>query len=81
MQDSKKGTDVYNGLLDSEGEGEGGMIWENGIQAGILPTAFTGVIILFPPALGFVILIDSIQSAHFFPTLNMVYRIINRILY
>ena len=23
--------DVYNGLLDSEGEGEGGMIWENGI--------------------------------------------------
>ena len=27
---SKKDTDVYNGLLDSEGEGEGGMIWENG---------------------------------------------------
>ena len=25
-----KKTDVYNGLLDSEGEGEGGMIWENG---------------------------------------------------
>ena len=25
MQDSKKDTDVYNGLLDSEGEGEGGM--------------------------------------------------------
>ena len=21
---------MYNGLLDSEGEGEGGMIWENG---------------------------------------------------
>ena len=32
MQDSKKDTDVYNGLLDSEGEGEGGMIWENGIK-------------------------------------------------
>ena len=31
MQDKKKDTDVYNGLLDSEGEGEGGMIWENGI--------------------------------------------------
>ncbi len=31
MQDSKRDTDVYNGLLDSEGEGEGGMIWENGI--------------------------------------------------
>ena len=30
MQDSKKDTDVYNGLLDSEGEGEGGMIWKNG---------------------------------------------------
>ena len=31
MQDRKKDTDVYNGILDSEGEGEGGMIWENGI--------------------------------------------------
>ena len=31
MQDRKKDTDVYNGLLGSEGEGEGGMIWENGI--------------------------------------------------
>ena len=30
MQDRKKDTDVYNGLLDSEGEGEAGMIWENG---------------------------------------------------
>ena len=27
---------VYNGLLDSEGEGEGGMIWENGIETCIL---------------------------------------------
>ena len=36
MQDSKKDTDVYSGLLDSEGEGEGGMIWENGIEACIL---------------------------------------------
>ena len=36
MQDSKKDTDVYNGLLDSEGEGEGGMIWENGILTCIL---------------------------------------------
>ena len=32
----KKDTDVYNGLLDSEGEGEGGMIWENGIETCIL---------------------------------------------
>ena len=36
MQDSKKDTDVYNGLLGSEGEGEGGMIWENGIVTCIL---------------------------------------------
>ena len=36
MQDSKKDTDMYNGLLDSEGEGEGGMIWENGIETCIL---------------------------------------------
>ena len=32
----KKDTDVYNGLLDSEGEREGGMIWENGILTCIL---------------------------------------------
>ena len=36
MQDSKKDTDMYNGLMDSEGEGEGGMIWENGIVTCIL---------------------------------------------
>ena len=33
MQDSKKDTDVYSGLLDSEGEGEGGMIWENALES------------------------------------------------
>ena len=32
MQDSKRDTDVMNSLLDSGGEGEGGMIWENGIE-------------------------------------------------
>ena len=36
MQDRKKDTDVYRGLLDSEGEGEGGMIWENDIETCIL---------------------------------------------
>ena len=36
MQDSKRDTDVYRGLLDSEGEGEGGIIWENGIETCIL---------------------------------------------
>ena len=32
MQDSKRDTDVSNSLLDSVGEGEGGMIWEKGIE-------------------------------------------------
>ena len=32
MQDSKRDTDVKNRLLDSVGEGKGGMIWENGIK-------------------------------------------------
>ena len=32
MQDSKRDTDVKNRLLDSVGEGEGGMIWENGTE-------------------------------------------------
>ena len=32
MQDSKRNTDVLNSLLDSVGEGEGGMIWENDIE-------------------------------------------------
>ena len=36
MQDSKRDTDVRNRLLDSVGEGEGGMIWENGTETCIL---------------------------------------------
>ena len=32
MQDSKRDTDVSDSLLDSVGEGEGGLIWENGIE-------------------------------------------------
>ena len=38
MQDSKRDTDVQNSLLDSmgEGEGEGGMIWESGIETCII---------------------------------------------
>ena len=36
MRDSKGDTDVYNGLLDSVGEGKGGMIWENGIETCII---------------------------------------------
>ena len=37
MRDSKKDTDVKNRQLDSVGEGEGGMIWENSIETCILP--------------------------------------------
>ena len=36
MGDSKRDTDVQNSLLDSVGEGKGGMIWENGIETCIL---------------------------------------------
>ena len=32
----KRDTDVQNILFDSVGEGEGGMIWENGIETSIL---------------------------------------------
>ena len=32
MQDSKRDTDVKNRLLDSVGEDEGGMIFENSIE-------------------------------------------------
>ena len=36
MRDSKRDTDVQNRLLDSVGEGEGRMIWENGIETCII---------------------------------------------
>ena len=36
MQDSKRDTDVKNRLLDSVGEGKGGMIWKNSIETCIL---------------------------------------------
>ena len=36
MQDSKRDTDVKNSLLDSVGEGEGGMISEGSIETCIL---------------------------------------------
>ena len=36
MRDSKRDTDVWNSLLDSVEEGEGGMIWENGIETCII---------------------------------------------
>ena len=36
LRDSKRDTDVVNSLLDSVGDGEGGMIWENGIETCIL---------------------------------------------
>ena len=36
MRDSKRDTDVQNSLLDSVGEGEGGMIWKNGIETHLI---------------------------------------------
>ena len=36
MRDSRRDTDVWNSLLGSGGEGEGEMIWENGIETCIL---------------------------------------------
>ena len=36
MRESKRDTDVQNSLLDSVGEGEGGMIWENDIETCII---------------------------------------------
>ena len=37
MQGSKGDTDVKNRLLDSVGEGKGGMIWESSIETCTLP--------------------------------------------
>ena len=37
VRDSKRDTDIQNSLLDSVGEGEGRMIWENGIETCIIP--------------------------------------------
>ena len=36
MQNRKRDTDVQNRLLDSVGEGEGGMYWENSTETSIL---------------------------------------------
>ena len=36
MRDSKRDTDLLYSLLDSVGEGEGGMKYENGIETCIL---------------------------------------------
>ena len=37
MRDSKRDTDAKNRLLDSVGEGKGGMLWENSTETRILP--------------------------------------------
>ena len=36
MQNRKRDTDVQNRLWNSVGEGEGGKLWENNIETGIL---------------------------------------------
>ena len=59
MQNRKKDTDVQNRLLDSVGEGDGGMFWEISIKTCILSwvkqiTAQAGCMrqVLGPGALG-----------------------------
>ena len=42
MWDSKRDTEVKNRLLDSVGEGEGGMIWENSIKTCVKQIAIPG---------------------------------------
>ena len=37
MGDSKKDRDDKNSVFDSVREGEGGMIWENGIETCMIP--------------------------------------------
>ena len=37
MPDSKRDTEIKNRLLDSVGEGDGGMVWENSTETCILP--------------------------------------------
>ena len=66
MQDSKRDTDVYNGLLDSVEEGEGGMIWENGIETCII--SFKIIIDKYGPiAIYFVVLGLSLCTFSVFP--------------
>ena len=48
MRDSKRDTDVQNELLDSKGEGEGGMIWENGIKRPLHMTVVKLFVKIFP---------------------------------
>ena len=36
MRESKRDTDIYNSLLDSVGEGEGGTIWGNGPETCVI---------------------------------------------
>ena len=36
VRETARDTDVQNSLLDSVGEGESGMIWDNGLETGIL---------------------------------------------
>ena len=36
MQNRRRDTDVQNRLLDSVGEGKGGMFWENSLETSIL---------------------------------------------
>ena len=68
MQDSKKDTDVYNGLLDSEGEGEGGTIWENGNSTLIIAVALLNALLSFLcPSQEFLCISVFLHSPHHWP--------------
>ena len=66
MRDSKRDTDVLNSLLNSVEEGEGGMIWENGIETCII--SFKIIIDKYGPiAIYFVVLGLSLCTFSVFP--------------
>ena len=48
VQGGKGDTDIKNRLLDSVGEGESGMIWENSIETFILPYVSVFYILTWP---------------------------------
>ena len=67
VQSSKGNTVVKNSLLDSAGEGEGGMIWENSIETYTLPYVkqITSESLLYdarnPKAVLYITLMDGVE--------------------
>ena len=61
IQYSKRDTDAKNRLLDSVGEGKGGMIWENSIETCILPYVkkMTGASLIYEAGHSKLVLLDN----------------------